>query len=137
MSGNSFSLNKFLLTLNGKPYNEFDKSTDAFSLAPAGDAGAFVSGVWVDSCEYVETLTLKLPQHASQNAYLQEIYDEQRRDLSKDNEIQMRAYDAINGDEITAVGGRIKNQGGFVRGTGYNPNTWTIDFPKVTRKLGS
>ncbi|MED6004940.1 MULTISPECIES: DUF3277 domain-containing protein [Enterobacteriaceae] len=134
-----YSHKRFIVTINGENIDGWDDSTDSFVFAPVGDAGAFTSAfgnsVWVDSGNYAETCTLKFLQHHPNNGFLQKLFNDQRRDLSEANRIQLRAYDPVNGEEITAVNGRIQNQGSFTRGSGHNPNTWVIAFPEVNRKL--
>ena len=134
-----YSHKRFIVTINGRNIDGWDNSADSYSIAPVGDAGDFTSAfgndVWVDSGSYAETLTLKLLQHHPDNAFLQNIFADQRRDLGEANRIQHRAYDPVNKEEITAVNGRIANNGALSRGNAHNTMTWTIKFPKVDRKL--
>lgn len=134
-----YSHKRFIVTLNGTIIDGWDNSADSFAFAPSGDAGDFTSAfgndVWVDSGNYAEVLTLKLMQHHPNNGFLQNLFNDQRRDLGEANRIQLRAYDPVNGEEITAVNGRISNQGSFARGNAHNANNWQIKFPRVDRKL--
>lgn len=134
-----YSHKRAIIVINGRTFTGWDNSADSFNMSPVGDAGAFTSAfgnsVWVDSGEYGETATLKLMQHHEDNAFLQDIFNDQRNNLSGDNALTLRFYDPINGEEINAVKGRIPNQGGFTRGNAHNPNTWVIAFPKVDRKF--
>lgn len=127
------------IVINGRTITGVDPSADSYSLAPVGDAGAFTGAfgtkIWVDSGETGEILTLKLLQNHPDNGFLQKLLDDQRLNLSKDNEIQHKYNDPINGDEIVATEGRIKNGGTYARGTGANANTWVIEFPKVIKKF--
>ena len=134
-----YSHKRAIVTINGRTITGWDNSGDSFAVAPVGDAGAFTSAfgnnVWVDSGEYGETVTLKLLQHHEDNAFLQDIFNDQRNNLSGDNAINLRYYDPINLEELNAVKGRIPNQGTFARGNAHNTNSWVIAFPKVDRKL--
>lgn len=134
-----YSHKRFIVTINGHVITGWDNSADSYALAPVGDAGDFTSAfgndVWVDSGDYSETLTLKLLQHHPDNGVLQDIFNQQRNNLSAENRIQHRAYDPVNGEEITAVNGRIMNSGSMTRGNAHNSNTWVIKFPQVNRKL--
>lgn len=134
-----YSHKRFIVTINGRVIDGWDNSADSFAFAPVGDAGDFTSAfgndVWVDSGDYSETCTIKLMQHHPDNGFLQELFNEQRREMGEGNRIQLRAYDPANKEEVTAPNGRIQNQGSFTRGTAHNANTWVIKFPRVDRKL--
>lgn len=134
-----YSHNRSQIVINGRTITGCDPSAGSYSLAPLADAGAFTgafgTNIWVESGSTTEALTLTLLQNHPDNGFLQKLFDDQRLNPSMDNVIQHKYNDPINGDEITATGGRIVNGGTYARGASANPNAWIIHFPKVIKKF--
>lgn len=127
-----FSLHRFIVVINGVTFDEWDASTDSFSFTPLADKMAFVesfgSHIFIDTGSRAHVLQIKLPQHSALQKTMRDWANQQDRDISSIN-FTLRAFDPINGDEITGAKGQIQTASGVVRGNGHNPNTWSIVFP--------
>lgn len=129
-----------VLTLNGYEITAWDESTDSFSLSPIGDDGAYTigaagNGVFVFTGNESGVLTFKLLQHSEDNKFLSDLRNQILSSQSAPTPIEMYMKDTWNGDEFVGHAGFFTTPPTHSRGTGHNPNTWTIQFDRIKTKL--
>lgn len=135
-----FSFENAVITVDGVRITGFENAQDGITITQSNDDGDLTAGtkgdaVFIDSCNRITTVTMKILQHTYANEFLMDMRNNQINNPRTAKSFDISYIDLRNGDEIHLTDCWFTTKPVHSRGTAHNGYTWTFKAVKSNDKL--